>query len=117
MPNNLDQILREYSAEVIDTVFTYQDDDRKPNQLYSDVQAEEGRVKAQIAEAIEHIIGEDDRDYSHDNADTESLKLLIAMSSAVNEEKSNQRERAKVFLGEFLESSNELPKQENSLPN
>lgn len=100
MPNNLDQILREYSAEVIDTVFTYQDDDRKPNQLYSDVQAEEGRVKALIAEAITHIIG---NDIYGTQGDLAALQQLRKAQSA--------------RMREFLESSNELPKQENSLPN
>lgn len=43
--------------------------------------------------AVEEAIGEDDRDYSKDNADEESLKILVACSTACNELRADIKKR------------------------
>jgi hypothetical protein len=37
------------------------------------------------------VVGEDDRDYSKDNADEQSLKILVATSTACNDLRADQR--------------------------
>lgn len=46
-----------------------------------------------LEETCEYVIGKDDRDYSHDNADEESLKILIAASTTCNDLRKEQRNR------------------------
>ena len=45
-----------------------------------------------IESVIDKVIGKDDRDYSGDNADEESLKILVATSTACNELRKEQRD-------------------------
>lgn len=49
------------------------------------------QAAAAITEAVLRTIGKDDRDYSHDNADEVSLKILVACSTACNELRSEIR--------------------------
>lgn len=47
----------------------------------------------EVLDAVEEAIGEDDRDYSQDNADEQSLKVLVATSTACNELRTELRQK------------------------
>ena len=51
----------------------------------------EKAINAHALTVAERLIGEDDRDYSQDNADEESLRILVATSTACNELKAELR--------------------------